>query len=275
MIFDPFQLFVFFCLGAFVSYMVGCVGASSGVLYIPILFIALPMVYPPSRELLVPMVMATATACTIFSAIASASMSFLARQVDTLTIASRWPWLALGGLLGAFATYGLQNYTSVFKSLFAVVLLVNAWAVWRHFEPDDEMEPVDHNDFGPHWYTAMAFVSTGFGAGGQAYVLFLMKKLHQTGRTAIGTARSMSLISTSFALIPYLYWSYYMPHLNDVTEGYFYMPALYMFVLATFPFIYFGNLSSRHLPIMAVKRFYAVCMIMAGAWSLVYALYMI
>ena len=274
MIFDPFQLFVFFLLGAAVSYMVGCLGASSSVLYIPILFIALPMVYPPSQELLVPMVIATATACTVFSAIASASMSFLARQVDTLTIAAKWPWLALGGLLGAIATYSLQNYASVFKGLFALVLLVNAWVVWGHFEPDDDLEPVSHNDYGAHWYTGMAFIATGFGAGGQAYILFLMKKLHQTGRTAIGTARSMNLISTAAALVPYLYWSYYMPDVDPVTEGYFYLPAMAMFVLTTFPFIYLGSLSSRHLPLMTVKKLYAVFMGVAGCWSLAYAVYL-
>lgn len=274
MIFDPFQLFVFFCVGAAVSYMVGCLGASSSALYIPILFIALPMVYPPVQKMLVPMVIATAMASTIFSAMASASMSFLARQVDTLTIAAKWPWLALGGLLGAMATYYLQNYAGIFKSIFAAVLLVNAWVVWRHFEPDDEQPPVSHNTFGPHWYTSMAFISTGFGAGGQAYILFLMKKLHQQGRTAIGTARSMNLISTSAALVPYLYWSYYMPDIDDVAEGYFYMPAVYMFILATFPFIYLGTISSRHLPIMSVKKYYAVFMAMAGLWSLFYAFYL-
>lgn len=274
MIFDPFQLFVFFCLGAAVSYMVGCLGASSSVLYIPILFIALPMVYPPSQTMLVPMVIATATACTIFSAIASASMSFIARQVDTLMLASKWPYLALGGLLGAFATYAMQNHAGLFKGVFAIVLLVNAWVVWSHFEPDDEHAPVSPNAFGPQWYTSMAFVSTGLGAGGQAYILFLMKKLHQQGRTAIGTARAMNLISTSAALVPYLYWSYYMPKIDAVTEGYFYMPAAYMFILATFPFIYLGTVSSRHLPIMSVKKFYAVFMAMAGLWSLFYAVYL-
>ena len=273
--FDPTHLFVFFCLGACVSYLVGSVGASSGTLYIPILFIALPMVYPPSREQLVPMVIATATACTIFSAIASASMSFFARQVDTLTIASKWPYLVLGGMLGAFGAYGLQSYASVFKALFAIVLLVNAWVVWSHFEPPEELEPVSQNAFGAHWYTAMAFISTGFGAGGQAYILFLMKKLHQSGRTAIGTARSMNLISTAAALVPYLYWSYYMPNVDNVTEGYFYLPAMAMFILTTFPFIYLGSLASRHLPIMTFKRTYAVFIALTGVWSLIYAMYLV
>lgn len=273
--FDPTHLFAFFCLGAFVSYLVGSVGASSGTLYIPILFIALPMVYPPSKEQLVPMVLATATACTIFSALASSSMSFLARQVDTLTIASKWHYLVLGGILGALGAYALQNYTSVFKGLFAIVLLVNAWIVWSHFEPSEDLEPVSHNAFGAHWYTAMAFISTGFGAGGQAYILFLLKKLHLSGRTAIGTARSMNLISTFAALVPFIYWSYYMPKVDNVTEGYFYLPAMAMFILTSFPFIYLGSLASRHLPIMMIKRTYAVFMALTGCWSLIYAMYLV
>lgn len=275
MTFDPLQLFIFFCLGAFVSYLVGCVGASSGTFYIPILFIALPMVYPPSNEMLVPMVIATATACTIFSAMASAGMSFLARQIDTLSIANTWPLLALGGILGAIATYALKDYASVFKAIFALVLLINAWVVWQHFEPADDMEHVPSNKYRGYWYTAMAFVSTGFGAGGQAYILFLMKKLHLTGRTAIGTARSMNLISTSAALVPYIYWSYFMPNVDAVTEGYFYLPAMAMFILTTLPFIYLGSLSSRYLPIRTVKKLYALFMVIAGLWSLAYAVYLV
>ena len=32
------------------------------------------------------------------------------------------------------------RYASVFKALFAIVLLVNAWVVWSHFEPPEELE---------------------------------------------------------------------------------------------------------------------------------------
>ena len=271
MTFDPTQLFVFFFLGAVVSYMVGCLGASSSVLYIPILFIALPIVYPTQPELLMPMVIATATASTIFSGVSSTSISFFAREVDTFTIAKQWPWLALGGVLGAAATYALQNYVSVFKGLFAIMLLANAWVVWRHFEPADDTVPIPANAFGGHWYTALAFIASGFGAGAQAYILFLMKKRAQTGRTAIGTARSMNLISNGAAVIPYIYWSYSLPHVNAVAEGYFYLPAMAMFIITTLPFIYLGTVSSRHLPIRTIKKLYAVFMAMAGVWALVYA----
>ena len=103
----------------------------------------------------------------------------------------------------------------------------------------------------------------------------LMKKLHLTGRTAIGTARSMNLISTSAALVPYIYWSYFMPNVDAVTEGYFYLPAMAMFILTTLPFIYLGSLSSRYLPIRTVKKLYALFMVIAGLWSLAYAVYLV
>lgn len=225
--------------------------------------------------MLVPMVIATATACTIFSAMFSASISFMHRQVDTITIGAKWPYLALGGILGAVMTYALKDYAGVFKGLFAAVLLVNAWVVWRHFEPDDDAKPLHHSTYNGGWYSLMGLVSTGFGAGGQAYILFLMKKLHQSGRTAIGTSRAMSLISTTAAIIPYLYWSYEMPAIDYVTVGYFYLPALTMFILSAFPFIYLGSISSRHLPIMNVKKYYAVFMGITGIWSLAYAVYLV
>ena len=51
--------------------------------------------------------------------------------------------------------------------------------------------------------------------------------------------------------------------------------AMAMFILTSFPFIYLGSLASRHLPIMMIKRTYAVFMALTGCWSLIYAMYLV
>ena len=53
------------------------------------------------------------------------------------------------------------------------------------------------------------------------------------------------------------------------------LPAMAMFILTTFPFIYLGSLASRHLPIMTFKRTYAVFIALTGVWSLIYAMYLV
>ena len=269
---DITTLISLFVAGAFISYVVGLIGAPSDTLYIPFLLIAMPYLYPNSKTNLIPVVMATATVCIIMNVVYNAFLAFKEKQIEIKAIQEQYWKIIAGGLIGATLVYFLQNQIVLLKILLGLMLLIFSVAMWNHLEPEDDKEPLKSSSVNSLFFLNAAIASSAFGLGGQPYIWILLKKLYYTYRNALGTARVLNLISMLGSLIVYICLSINAPFIGTQVIGYFYWPAIVMFGLASFPFIHLGFLSSRYLPIAIMKRYYSIFTALTGIWMIGYAI---
>lgn len=269
---DITTLISLFVAGAFISYVVGLIGAPSGTLYIPFLLIAMPYLYASSRDNLIPISMATATVSIIFSVIYSSYLAFREKQVEVKAIQQQWWKVLIGGFAGAIFVYFMQNQIVLLKILLGLALLGFSIAMWNHLEPEDDKDPIESTNLNVSWFLGASFVSTAFGVGGQPYIWMLLKKLYYTSRHALGTARILNLVSMTGSLVVYTVLSIRFNEDSIQLIGYFYWPAIVMFALASFPFIHLGFVSSRYLPIATMKKYYSIFTALTGIWMVGYAI---
>jgi uncharacterized membrane protein YfcA len=137
---DITTLISLFVAGAFISYVVGLIGAPSGTLYIPFLLIAMPYLYPNSRDNLIPIAMATATVSIIFSVIYSSYLAFREKQVEIKAIQQQWWKVLIGGFAEAIFVYFMQNQIVLLKISLGLALLGFSIAMWNHLEPEDDKD---------------------------------------------------------------------------------------------------------------------------------------
>ena len=262
------HLLILFSLGAIASYLVGLIGASSGTIYIPALFLLLPLWNVHGNVVLI--VMTTGICGITVNALVSSYFSLRRGQVNLKMLTRVWPWLALGGILGVFVIQYLSTQIEVVKILLGLLLLSDAIRISKHYEPSDDQPSLPVEQVNPLWYTGAATIASAFGLGSQAYMMFLLKKLHFPTREAIGTSRSMSLVSTLTSLVTFT-----MLALSSTRHGaqLFYWPAVIAFMVSAPIFIYLGFQHSYRLPIMYLKKYYAAFVALAGIWLIGYQLF--
>jgi uncharacterized protein len=255
----PF-VFAYLSVGAIVGVLAGLLGVGGGLVIVPMLVFCFTRQDLP-QESLMHLAIGTSAASIVFTSVSS----FWAHHRRGAVVWSVVLRIALGILAGAMvgtffaarlSTYGLKSFFAVFLCFVALQMLLD-----RKPQPAREL---------PGWW-GMSAVGAGIGVvsslagigGGIMSVPFLLW-CNQPMHRAVGTSAAIGFPIAVFTSLGYAFHGLQSASLPAYAVGYVYLPALACIVSASVLTAPLGASLAHRLPVRALKRAFAVLLIVVG-----------
>ncbi|MFK8068357.1 MAG: sulfite exporter TauE/SafE family protein [Gammaproteobacteria bacterium] len=253
-------LFAYLLTGAIAGMTAGLLGLGGGAVIVPILFVIFHAqgVAPESTMQLA---LGTSLATIVFTSISSGLSHHRLGNVNVSTFISLTPGILAGALLGAGIADMLT--TEVLKRGFGLFEILIALQIGFGFKP------AAHRTLpGQVGLTAsggvIGTVSSVMGIGGGSLTVPFLLWNNVSMKQAVGTSAACGLPIAVSGAIGFLIAGLDNPKLPEWSLGYIYLPAAFCIVSTSVCFAPIGAKLANRLPIMTLKRAFALFLAFIG-----------
>jgi uncharacterized membrane protein YfcA len=242
--------------GALVGFLADLLGIGGGMTLVPILT-AMFAAQSLGGDHTVHMALATAMASAAFTASASVREPHRHGAVDRTLVNRFVPGMVTGSLVSTFASGWASQ--RVLALSFAAIVLVAAAQMALGKKPNAARRLPG----AAGWFAIgllMGLLSGLVSAGGTFLVIPVMLYCGVAMHTAIGTGAAIGIPVTVVGTIGYIASGWRVPHLPEWTLGFVSLPALVALVAASFFTAPRGARVAHRLPVVALKRVFALLM---------------
>ncbi|MCL4205682.1 MAG: sulfite exporter TauE/SafE family protein [Pirellulaceae bacterium] len=253
-------ILTYLCVGAVVGVLAGLLGVGGGLVIVPMLVVCFTQQDIP-QESLMHLAIGTSAASIVFTSVSSFRAHHKRGAVVWHAVFRIAPGILAGAVLGTFlasrmSTQGLKGFFAVFLCFVALQMLL-------------DRKPRPARDL-PGWW-GMAAVGAAIGAvsslagigGGIMSVPFLLW-CNQPMHRAIGTSAAIGFPIALFTSLGNVFFGLHATGLPAYAVGYVYLPALACIVAASVLTAPLGAGLAHRLPVRALKRVFAVLLIVVG-----------
>ena len=240
--------------------LAGLLGVGGGLIIVPVLFEVFTQIGVDSA-LKMHMAIATSLATILLTSISSTYAHHRHQAV-------LWPvfWrLTPGILVGAAIGASIVDYltTSVLIVCFAVFEVFVAYQMWFSIKPNAHRKlPASQAMFSVGGIIGSMSAIIGIG-GGTLTVPFLIW-CNQHIRNAVATSSACGFPIALASVVTYFFLGYDMQGLPTQSMGYIYMPAFLSISIMSLLFAPLGAKLAHSLPVMALKKTFAVILFLIG-----------
>ncbi|MBL8514702.1 MAG: sulfite exporter TauE/SafE family protein, partial [Betaproteobacteria bacterium] len=247
--------------GAFVGFLAGLLGIGGGMTLVPILA-ALFAAQSFGGDHTVHLALATAMASAAFTSSASVKEHHKHGAVDWELVRRFVPAMVTGSLIATFASGWVSQRTLALS--FAVIVFGAAINMIVGKKPTSAQAlPGSFALFALG--VVIGAVSGLVSAGGTFLLLPVMLYCGVTMHTAIGTGAAIGIPVTAIGTLGYIAAGWRVPGLPDPHLGFVYLPALAGLVIGSLVTAPMGARAAHRLPVAALKRVFALLMIVLAA----------
>lgn len=254
-------LFAYVATGAFVGFIAGMLGIGGGMTLVPILA-ALFAAQAMGGDHTVHLALATAMASAAFTSSASVREHHRHGAVDWTLVRRFVPGMVAGSLAATFASGWISQRALALS--FAVIVFAAALNMLAGRKP-----AAAHALPGPLALFALGVVIGGVSglvsAGGTFLLMPVMLYCGVAMHTAIGTGAAIGIPVTAIGTLGYIAAGWRVAGLPDPHAGFVYLPALAGLVLGSLVTAPMGARAAHRLPVVTLKRVFALLMIVLAA----------
>lgn len=251
-------------LGLLNGIIAGLLGVGGGLIIVPAMLWFLPKI-GVAQEQIMHMALATSMATICFTSISSALAHKKRGSIAIPAFKVLAPTISIGALLGAWLVGFLNTLVlawvfGIFCILMGIKFLLNRKAKDVESEQPLPLSPIKTAPTG----TAMGVLSSLVGIGGGSLVVpFLLHKRYKMVK-AVGTAAACGLPLAILSTIGYIATGWNQQGLPQYHFGYVYIPAMIAMAIGAVLTAPFGAYLAHKLPVVWIKRFFALFLIVIG-----------
>lgn len=255
------ELFIISCLlvGALAGFLAGLFGIGGGMVVVPALLFLFPKI-SISAEIITPLALGTSFSTIIITTL-SAFLKHNSLQNINWQVAKIFaPFLIIGALVGSFIA-GLLPKNLVI-GIFAVILIFLASKMFsQKIVKIQKSFTVVNRIFAG---LVIGFISSLAGiAGGALIVPFLNSRGLELPK-AIGTSSFCGFCMSVSALLGFIFSGLHIAHLPEYSFGFVYLPATLAIISTSFFTAKIGASLVHRLPVVILKRFFAIFLIVVA-----------
>lgn len=253
-------LAVYLMLGVVAGILAGLLGVGGGLIIVPVLF-ALFTQIGMDHAVIMHVAIATSLATILFTSIASTYAHHRHRAV----IWSAFWRLTPGILCGAFIGASFADYlpTSVLIICFAIFELIVAYQMWFAFKPGASRSlPGSSGMLATGG--VIGSVSAIVGIGGGTLTVPFLSWCNQGIRHAVATSSACGFPIALASVVAYLFLGQDEPNIPKQSIGYIYLPAFMSISLMSLLFAPLGAKFAHRLPVMTLKKIFAILLTLIG-----------
>jgi len=255
---DPIYIIYFLFLGTIVGFMAGLLGIGGGGIMVPVLtslFLALGM----PVEKVVHLALGTSMAAIIVTSISSLRAHHSRKAVLWDYVKGMSPGIIVGTFLATYvvalaSSLALAVFFSLFMGFIAVKLFI-------------DKQPTLHEK--PSGKKHLFAVGSGIGAisalvsigGGSLTVPYLVWRNIDI-KKAIGTSAAIGLPISLAGTLGYVINGWHNTSLDEFILGFVYFPAVLLISITSFVFAPLGAKMAHRLPVLILKKVFAILLIM-------------
>jgi len=251
---------IYLLLGALAGVLAGLLGVGGGLIIVPVLF-GLFTEAGFDSALTMHMAIATSLATIIVTAIASTMAHHRHQAVIWSVFWKLLPGILIGSIAGAiFASDLPGNLLIVCFALFEIFV---AWQMWFAVKP----ETSGSLPGAPGMFLAggtIGSVSAIIGIGGGTLTVPFLVWCNRGVHKAVATSSACGLPIALASAVSYLLLGLDEPNLPTRSAGYIYLPAFLSISLMSLLFAPLGAKLAHRLPVMALKKIFAILLILIG-----------
>jgi uncharacterized membrane protein YfcA len=249
-----FTVAVYLVLGVFVGIMAGLLDVGGGVVFVPILDIALS--YEGINEsILHHMALATSMGSIMFTSVSSARSHNNRGTVRWDIVKAMTPGLLLGTLAGTFVVSGIP--TKPLKIIFAVFLTYTAIQMILDMKPKASFHLPGTAGLLLAG-TCIGIISSFVGIGGGALIIPFLVMCNVPMLNVIGASAAMGFPIALAGTVGYIYNGWGNAALPPSSLGFIYLPALIGLVVTSMLLAPYGVKLPHSLPVKTLKRCFGI-----------------
>jgi uncharacterized membrane protein YfcA len=203
----------------------------------------------------------TSLASIVLTSVASVRAHHQHRAVLWDIVRNTAPGVAIGALLGTlFADALPSRFLAIF---FVAFVYASAAQLWLNRKPKPTRQLPGAAGLALVG-AAVGALSSLVGVGGGVLMLPLMTTCNVPMRNVIGTSAALALPISVAGALGYALTGLNKTHLPALSIGYVYVPALIGIVVGTFLTVPSGAKLAHRLPVLTLKRLFAVMLLVLG-----------
>lgn len=256
-----YLLVSFLALGVVVGFAAGLLGIGGGGIMVPVLT-ALFVAQGFPAEKVVHLALATSMATIVPTALSSVRAHHAKQAVQWLIVKHITPGILLGTFAATFLATVLS--TRVLAGFFAVFMAYVALQMWLNIKPKPHRELpriAGLSTAGVVIGGVSALVAIGGGSLTVPYLLWCNVDMRKAIATSAGIGLPIALAGT----LGYLVNGWEHPGLPDHTIGFVYWPAVLLIASTSFFTTRWGANLAHTLPVAALKKAFAVLLLLLSA----------
>ena len=254
------DILLYLVTGIFAGLASGLLGVGGGLIIVPVLFFIFSTQNIASEHIM-HMALATSLATIIFTSISSTRAHHKKQAVLWPVFLQLAPGICLGAWFGGIAASDMK--TELLKPTFGIFeLFVGMLLLWNH---KDQQHAVTLNKIKS---TAGGFligtISAIVGIGGGTLTVPFLHWHNISIRNAIATSAACGLPIAVFGATSFIYAGWSINTLPEQTLGYVHLPAFALIITTSFLFAPVGANLAHRLPENALKRGFAIFLLLLG-----------
>lgn len=254
------SMVIYLVTGCIAGLLAGLLGIGGGLVIVPILVFYLPLAGILENDIM-HLALGTSMASIVFTSISS----FWTHHKNGAVHWKAVRHLTIGILPGAFIGTCIASYlsTGLLKISFSIFLFYASIQMLGNRKPKPARSlPGKLGMFGTGNFIGSISSLTGIGGGTLSvpFMVWCNLSIHH----AIGTAAAIGFPIAVSGSLGYIFNGLDVPGLPDYAIGYIYLPALAGIVCASVVSAPFGAKISHCLPVLVLKRIFAVLLVFVG-----------
>lgn len=261
------SLVQYLLIGACAGVLSGLLGIGGGLIIVPILAFTLSAAGVPTDHVM-QMALGTSLATIIFTSISSAGVHHRHQAVNWELVCSIAPGIIAGSLLGSWLAAKLQ--TDILKLIFTIFVFAVGTELMFNAHPKPRRK-LPARMAVTYVGAVIGALSSLVGIGGGSLSVPFMVYCNVSMREAVGTSSAIGFPIALAGATGYAIAGYQVQGLPPFTVGYIYLPALAGIALASVLTVPIGARLAHRLPVLQLKRLFALLLYGLGAkmvWSL-------
>lgn len=253
-------LIAYIVTGTFAGMTAGLLGLGGGAVIVPILY-GLFVVHDLAPDSTMQLAVGTSLATIVFTAISSGLTHFRLGNVNLRTILFMAPGIIIGALLGAAIADAIS--TDVLRRIFGVFEILIATQIGLGFKPAAHRALPSPSGLAVSG-GMIGTVSSVMGIGGGSLTVPYLLWCNVSMREAVGTSAACGLPIALAGVIGFIVAGLDNTGLPEWSLGYVYLPAFLCIVSTSVLIAPFGARLAHRLPVLVLKRIFAVFLAMVG-----------
>lgn len=254
------DIFLFLLTGTVSGILSGLLGVGGGLIIVPILAILFSWMHFPETYLM-HMALGTSLATMLTTSISSARAHHQRGNVNWHVVKRIAPGVMLGALAGTLIAGQLNNYW--LKIVFIVFVFCAATQLILNLSPNPHRQLPGRTGIGLVG-TLIGMISSLVGIGGGTLSVPFLLYCNSDIKRAIGTSAAIGFPLAAAGALGYFLLGHNQPGLPPCSLGYIYLPALVGIALTSMLTAPTGARLAHGLPILTLKRLFAILLYSIG-----------
>ena len=252
------------CLGMVAGLLAGLLGVGGGLLIVPAL-VAVWSASGLASDYMMQLAIGTSLATIVFTSFSSVRAHHRRGAVDWPIFRRLAPGIVLGAWLGAvLASYLPGSALKTVFGVFELLVAVQMGFSWR-------VEPHRKLPAAPGMFAAgglIGTISAVIGIGGGTMTVPFLTWCNVVMQRAVATSSACGLPIAVGGALGYLVMGWGKEGLPQDSLGFIYLPAFVAITIASMLFAPLGAALAHRLPVLVLKRVFAVFLALLGLWML-------